>query len=232
MKKHLLFGLAITTAASLWAASPSERETIDKAVARLQTATNYSWTANYTMANAGGGKVEGKADKAGQVLLSMQWGDSGTGMEMVLKGTNGAVKRDGEWKSFADLAAENGQGQRFLRMLQDFKTPTMQLGSLVKYAKDLKLQEGIYSAELTPAGVKELLSFGRSLGGTEVSNPKGSVKFWIKEGALTKYEFHTAGTMTFDGNDRDLDITTTVELKDVGATKLNVPAEAAKKLGS
>jgi hypothetical protein len=63
-----------------------------------------------------------------------------------------------------------------------------------------------------------------------VTNPKGSVKFWLKDGALVKYEFHVSGTISFNGNDFDSDRATTVEIKDVGATKVDAPEEAKKKL--
>jgi hypothetical protein len=36
--------------------------------------------------------------------------------------------------------------------------------------------------------------------------------------------------MSFNGNDMDVDRTTTVEIKDVGTTKITVPEEASKKL--
>jgi molybdopterin/thiamine biosynthesis adenylyltransferase len=36
--------------------------------------------------------------------------------------------------------------------------------------------------------------------------------------------------VNFNGNDRDVDRTTTVEIKDVGTTKVEVPADALKKL--
>jgi len=36
--------------------------------------------------------------------------------------------------------------------------------------------------------------------------------------------------MNFNGNDVDIDRTTTVEIKEVGSTKVDVPEEAKKKL--
>jgi hypothetical protein len=36
--------------------------------------------------------------------------------------------------------------------------------------------------------------------------------------------------VSFNGNDRDVDRTTTVEIKDVNSTKIEVPDEAKKKL--
>ena len=38
------------------------------------------------------------------------------------------------------------------------------------------------------------------------------------------------GKVSFNGNDRDVDRTTTVEIKDVGTTKVEVPEGAKKKL--
>jgi hypothetical protein len=38
------------------------------------------------------------------------------------------------------------------------------------------------------------------------------------------------GTVSFNGNDRDVDRTTTVQIKDVGTTKLQVSDDAKKKL--
>jgi len=59
---------------------------------------------------------------------------------------------------------------------------------------------------------------------------KGSVKFWVKNGQLIKYQFHVQGTVSFNGNDRDVDRTTTVEIKDVDTTKIQVSDDAKKKL--
>ncbi len=77
------------------------------------------------------------------------------------------------------------------------------------------------SGDLTEDGAKKLLSFrGRRGGaGPTITNPKGSVKFWIKDGQLVKYQYHVEGTVSFNVNDREVNRTTTVEIKDVNATK-------------
>ncbi len=56
------------------------------------------------------------------------------------------------------------------------------------------------------------------------------MKFWVKDGALAKYEFNVQGKMEFNGNPIDIDRTTTVEIKDVDSTKVEVPEEAKGKL--
>jgi hypothetical protein len=59
-----------------------------------------------------------------------------------------------------------------------------------------------------------------------VTDASGAVKFWLKDGLISKYEFKVKGTI--NGNARER--TTTVEIKDVGTTKLEVPKGAKKKL--
>src|SRR5206468_4731839 len=71
----------------------------------------------------------------------------------------------------------------------------------------------------------------------EVKNAAGKLAaknnyswIWVKDGVLAKYEFKVQGTMSFNGNDVDIDRTTTVEIKDVGSTKVELPDEAKKKV--
>jgi hypothetical protein len=93
----------------------------------------------------------------------------------------------------------------------------------------LKKDGDSWSASLTEEGAKAFLTFRRS-GGATVTNGKGSVKFWLKDGLIAKYEFKVTGNVSFGGNDMDVDRTTTVEIKDVGATKVDAPEAAKKKL--
>ena len=63
-----------------------------------------------------------------------------------------------------------------------------------------------------------------------MNNAKGNVKFWIKDGELSKYEYNVTGSIKFNENDIDVDRTTDVQIKDVGTTKVTVPESAQKKL--
>jgi hypothetical protein len=47
---------------------------------------------------------------------------------------------------------------------------------------------------------------------------------------ISKYEFKVQGTRSFNGNDREIQQSTTVEVKDLGTTKVSIPEEAKKKL--
>jgi hypothetical protein len=119
-------------------------------------------------------------------------------------------------------------------ILRNLKVPAAEVADLVGKAKELNLVEGVYSGDLTEEGAKSLLTFGGGRGGggnaPEISGAKGSVKFWVKDGMVSKYETKVQGKVSFGGNDREVDRTTTVEIKDVGTTKVDVPEDAKKKL--
>ena len=128
-----------------------------------------------------------------------------------------------------------------VRQAQNLKLPAVEAASLVGLAGDLKADADKITGDLTADGAKSMLSFGgrgrRGGGGgpgggtpPEVTNPKGTVTFWVADGKLTKYQFHVTGSMSFNGNDMDMDRTTTVVISNVGSTKVEVPDDAKKKL--
>ena len=237
MKKSILFSTLILMAGSLLAADSSPKDEVTAAAAALGNQSSYSWHATVTAPGGGrfNGPTDGKTEKAGATWLSMTRGDNTT--EAVLQGDKGAVKMsDSDWQSLAELAKDDGNGgfnrNMFIaRALQSYETPAVQVTNLVAKTKELKQADTAITGDLTEDGAKGLLTFGRpGGGGPTVSNAKGSVKFWIKDGALTKYEFSVTGTVSWNGNDRDVDRTTTVEIKDVGTTKIEVPEAAKQKL--
>ena len=230
MKTQVLTLAASFITASILAADSSPADTVKAAAKALGGKDNYSWKTTIEFGN-NEGTVEGKAEKDGATLLTISGGDQST--DAALKGGKSALKVEGAWKTLAEAAEEGQPGAaRFIsRMLQNFKAPAAEAEDIAGKVKELKLAEGVYSGDLTEEGVKSLLRWRRA-GGTppEVTGAKGSAKFWVKDGALTKYEYKLEGTMTINGNERDVSRKNTVEIKDVGTTKVNVPEEAAKKL--
>jgi len=232
MKAKILVGiLAIITVSVLAADS---KEEVTAAAKKLGQKENYSWKTTLDFGNFST-TTEGKVNQEGLACLSMTAGDNTR--EAFLKGGKAVVKLPEEgWQSLSELennTSGNARGRQFLtRRLQNFKTPAEEAANLVSKTKELKKDEDVYSGELTEAGAKELLTFGRRRGADapEPKNAKGSVKLWIKDGVLTKYEFKQSGTVTVGDNERDIDGTTTTEIKDVGATKIEIPEAAKKKL--
>src|ERR1035437_3970437 len=209
MKKTILFGTIALLGGSLFAADSSPKDDVKNAAKAL--ADNYSW--NTTVAMPPGGNARFRPGP-----------------------TDG--KTAGGWQALADLTKDAGGGgfnpRMFLaRTLQNFKAPAAEAADLADKSKELTKNGDAISSDLTEDGAKSFLSFGPPPGGgggPDITNAKGSVKFWIKDGQLTKYEFHVQGTVDFNGNTRDVDRTTTVEIKDTGKTKVEVPDDAKKKL--
>ncbi len=234
MKRALLFAAAtVSLGVSLIAADSDPKDDITNAAKQLADKGNYSWHTTVKVPEASPfrpGPTDGKAEKEGFTCLTLRFGDNTT--QAVLKGDKAAATTaDGDWQSLSELDGAEGPTRFLGMMLRNFKAPAAQATQLAGYAKDFKKDGDTYSAELTEDGAKTLLSFrGRSGDGPTVTNPKGSVKFWLKDGALTKYEFNVKGNVSFNGNDFDQDRTTTVEIKQVGTTKISVPDEAKKKL--
>jgi hypothetical protein len=239
MKRNILFGAMILLAGSLFAADASPKDEVKAAAKALGNQTNYSWKATVESPNGGGrfnGPTEGKTELGGFTWLSLSMRDNT--VEGVLKGGKGAAKTEDGWQSLAELSQDNGDGgfnpnQFLARRMQSFKAPAAEAADLADKAKELKKDGDAWAGDLTVDGAKSLLTFGRPGTGDNaptVTDPKGSVKFWIKDGQLTKYQFHVQGNMSFNGNERDVDRTTTVQIKDVGTTKLQVSDDAKKKL--
>jgi hypothetical protein len=237
MKKLLPFASLLLAAGTILAAD-SPKDEVTSAAKMLMAADNYSWKS--TVQTTGGGRfrpgpTEGKTEKNGVTMLTITRGENTN--YGILENGKGVVKTDGNWESLSEAAKDDGNGfnptRFFALMLQNYKTPAADAESLAEKTKDLTVAGGVYSGEMTEEGAKDRLTFGRRAGngdGPTVSEAKGSVKFWIKDGTLSKYEFKVEGHVDFNGNERDVNRTTTVEIKDIGSTKVEVPEDARKKL--
>ena len=238
MKNYFLPLMLLALSGSLLTATASPKDDVKNAALALANETNYSWEATVVVppdSRYKPGPTDGKTEKDGYTSLSFNFGDNTTAV--VLQGTNGVIQTDDGWKTLAEATKDNGDGgfnpTMFLaRILQHYQVPAEESASLADEAKELQAADDTIAGDLTDAGAKKLLSFrGRPNGGSPtITDPKGSVKFWIKDGHLLKYQFHVQGTISFNGNDRDIDRTTTVEIKDVNATKVAVPDDAKKAL--
>jgi hypothetical protein len=211
------------------------KDEIAAAAKKLGEQANYSWTTTVVVPEGSRfrpGPTEGKIEKDGFTHLKVSVGDSPT--QAVLKGDQAAVSNsDGGWQSLAELDTGEGAARFKAMAVRNFKAPAAQAAELATGAKELVKDGETWAGELTEESAGALLTFGRRAGandGPTVSNAKGSVKFWLRDGALVKYEVKVSGKVSFNGNEREVERTMTTEIKDVGATKVDVPEEAKKKL--
>lgn len=233
MKKNILSGLAALMASSLMAADSTPKEMVTAAAKKLGALTNYTWTATMVVPDDAPfkpGPTQGKAEKEGFVVLSLSFFDNQ--IQAVLKGKKGAATtEDGSWKTSEELEQQEGPGRFMGILLRVIKRPADEAAELASFATDLKKDGDAYAGDLTEEGAKTLQTFKMPGGDSmSVNEAKGSAKFWVKDGALTKYEFKLKGKMKFGDNEFPNDRTTTVEIKDVNNTKVEVPEAARKKL--
>jgi hypothetical protein len=240
MLRQLFFGAAVCMAS---VAIASDVDDVQSAVKKLADTGNYSWKTTSESANGGpgGGAQEGKTEKDGYTMQTSHFGDNE--IVIVVKGDKGAIKLQDEWKTAAELAADQ-DAQGFARfapqMIKNFKTPAAMANDVASKVKEVKKEDDAYTVELTGDDAKPMMMMGRGRRGggggggqpPEISNAKISVKIWIKDGTISKFVSHATGTATFNGNDIDIDRTTTTEISDVGSTKVDVPDEVKKKLES
>ena len=233
MKTIIRFGLISLLACPLATANAAPKDEVLDAAKKLGEKANYSWATTVVVPEGSRfrpGPTDGKTEKDGFTHLKMTFGDNA--VQAVFKGDKAAFTHpEAGWQTLADLDTSQGTGRFISAFLKGFKAPAAQAAELAAGAKELKKDGDAYASDLTEDAAKPLLTFGRR-GGSDVtvSNAKGSVKFWLKDGLLSKYEFKVSGKVAINDTERDVDRTTTTEIKDIGSTKMEVPEEAKKKL--
>jgi len=238
MNKALIVGLIGVLARTLSAAEFSPQDKIIDASKRLGDKPNYSWT---TTIKEGDGRpgwiglIAGKADKSGLTYLSFEI--FGTPFEVYMNGQKAVVSYtpwEG-WGTFDEAERTSHVAAAVGRYLRSYKAPVVESAALSGKVKDVKEAEGAFSGELKEDAAKEFLESGVRLRreGREppkIANPRGSVKFWIQDGALTKYEINIQGKVSAGDRETDVNRTTTIEIKDIGTTKLELPDKAKQKM--
>jgi len=228
---HLLnAGLLSVLSVALMAADANPSSDVKAAARALVQQKSYAWVS--TPRSEGGtanwrqGPTYGQSEKDGYTYIKFDLGDNT--IEAAFKGTKSAIKFESMWMSSSELVDDRTW---IAGALKAYRPPTGEAEQLAEAAPKLARQaDGTLSGNLTEEKVKDILLMGRQ-SDSPPKDPKGSVRFWLKEGALAKYEFNVQGkVLGRDGQTFDVNRTTTVEIKGVGATKVQVPDEAKQKL--
>jgi hypothetical protein len=225
MKTNLLLSATLLLSGSLLAADTTPKDEVLAAAKKLGEKSGYSWKTTTVVPESAQfkpGPSDGKTAKGGATYVTFSFGDNTT--EIYLKGDQAVAKVDDAWQTRAEMDGDEGPGRFLSFIIRNFKSPVAQAEELAVAAKQLKQEGDVYTSDLTEAGAKEQFRWGN------VTNPNGSVKFWLKDGQLAKLQFKLTGKVDFNGNEIDVDRDTTVEIKDVGTTKVEVPEAALKKL--
>ena len=250
-KGELMTKLMVAAALAL-ALGRAADEDLDKVAAKAAEMGNYSCTVTVKMEGGGGGgggggqgggmpavEMKVKADSP----IHMKAGE----IEAYKKGEIVAVKDGETWKRLErpqrpapgetpDRRRNAAQGFRTMRapheILKDLKSSAF---------KEVKREDGeggrVFSGDLSDEGLKPFSMQGRrggdgggQGGDRPAPNSTGTAKIWVNgDGAITKYEVHIETKFkTRDGEERTTKRTVTGEIKDIGTTQYDVPADAAK----
>jgi hypothetical protein len=235
LKQIATLGLIGLVANGLIAAESASKDKVTDAAKQLGDKSNYSWTTSMKEADGSPGRlgtIEGKAEKGGLTGLNFSVGD--VPVQVFMKGDKGAAQALEGWQTFDEIAQTGGTAAAVVRFLRSYKAPVPETSSLLGDVKELKEADGAFAGDLQENAVNEMLLFGtRRREGQEppkTTDAKGSVKFWIKDGLLSKIEINVQGKVTAGERHSEINRTTTVEIKDVDTTKLDLPSEAKQKL--
>lgn len=198
------------------------------------------------------GPVEGKTQKDGLSYITTKFGDNTS--ETYAKAGKTVTKVEGEWKTPEELAAARGDGNEGGnarrgagrgfggRGIGNGKSAAEQVAETAGKVEKFEEKDGALVGTLSPEAVKSLLTFGGgrrggNAGGNadrpappEPKDTSGTVAYTLKDGNIAKVVTHVKGTLSFNGEDREIDRTTTTEFSAIGSTKLEVPEEVTKKL--
>jgi len=246
IQHRVIFCILLLAVGLPLANADTPKEEVVAAATALGGQPNYSWE-NDTVSISGGGRFtvvnQGKTEKGACTWVDLIRGNVAN--EAFLEGNKCIVQSfDMGWVSLDELAKEpaeiNGApnpNQYLIRNLTNYKLPDAIASDLVTKADSLKkegdaLGGSLMQGNLTEDGAKALLLTGRSgsTTGLVISAAKGYLKFWLNNGLLMKFEFHVTGTISFNGSSRDIDRTTTVVIRDVSNTKINIPGDIKAKL--
>ena len=108
------------------------------------------------------------------------------------------------------------------------------LGVIVAGVADLKVEDGALTGALSETAAKLLLVHAGQKDITPL-RASGTVRLWVRDGMLAKYETRLQGVLSVEGGAGRREVTVnqtaTTTVTEVGTTKVEVPAEAKKKLG-
>ncbi len=227
-------GLAALLAVAL---AGGRDEELAKATKKASEMESYSFKTD-TKIDGKGGKglapaaVEGRFQKDQPASFKLQ------GTEAFRK-TGVLVVKEGEaWKRLDRKKGEKPQkGQVSLLVLGSVKLPHEELADFEKnFEKSEKAVEGettVYTGPLTADAARTLASSGDKAAGKGRASLAytGSARVWVnKDGAIAKYELTLKGKGTVKDKEVEVGITRTVELTEIGTTKVEVPEGAKKAL--
>jgi hypothetical protein len=224
------------------------------AVSRLE---NHSWTEASSDSTSTGGptSIEGKTDGNGLTTIAVI--TTNRTIEGYLHGNNAYVtSHQRNWRSDPRMNKGESPGAFMTRMIRGITPPAQELAILLNSGEKVERDGDVISGDIPEGLARKLLEAGTKrteLKQSESKDPQskpqeakqpvgaegqapvvaaaGNMTLWTKDGLVTKYEVRLRGKVQVDGKETEVVRTRTVEIKDVGTTKIVLPEAARRKLG-
>jgi len=200
------------------------------AMERLEQQPSYLWTSEdevseETRFNAG--PTRGTTVRAGKTHVSISFGPRST--QVVIDGEKAAVtNRDGRWETVW-LSDQGYSSAGFSASIaRGIQTPVEEVKELVPALISLDEIGGELVGALPADVAKDRLATRR--GADAVRDAKGTVRFSISEGLLSRVVVRVEGKLIDDDRVREVWRETTIELTDIGTAKLDLPSGATEAL--
>ena len=234
---------------SALAADSDFQSEVKSAAAALAASPGYRW--NASIRTEGAGPFSGTSGVTGQTQKDgYTWVTSttpGGTLEFARKGEQTAVVLDGSWMTLQQATARSAgrgtpspfnQGGFDRQALAQFKMPPEQVDDVLGKVSNLHREGNAITAELTPEVVNDLILAGTPLGGRggrnrgrggaapQMRNAQGTVSFTISDGVLTGFSVALNGLREAAGNEEKLSRVTTTTISKLGASGVELPANA------
>lgn len=220
-------------------------EGLDKAAAKAAEMTNYSYKTTTTVEGLG---KDGGVGKPVTIEVKIEkdkpWQVKGGATEAFKQGEKVIVKDGDAWKEMAkpgkpaDGSKPDRKAMAVNLALRGLKAPHEQVKDIGTKIKEVKREDSdggaCYSGELTEDAAKEFgaMQSGKAAGKNATFKYTGSVKVFVNgEGSITKLEIVTEGKGAVKDQEMTIKQTRTIEISEVGSTKVEVPEEVTKLLG-
>jgi hypothetical protein len=215
-------------------AEPSEP--LMAGVQALKAAPNYAWTITTEMPGAPFkvASMRGRADADGWLVLETEVGGR---RRMVVGRREGRVFNEaGVWRSPAEAERLKGDENTAAQDLMGAPTPTGELAALLPKLGGLRREaDGSYYGALPEVSAKGLILAvmkGRAPGGfsPELKAPVGNLRLWLQDGRPQRYVISATATASLPFATKEIKRISTVEISEVGSTRVEVPVAARTKL--
>jgi hypothetical protein len=205
------------------------------AIARFHTSAAYAWS-NHVETPGAPFQVPGFTGQIGRDGVAVRRGLVGGQPAVVVSSSTRVVVGFGSsWAPLTNAIVERPKAFADLIELSESAEPAHELQALATGLTNVTaLETGLWKADLAPKDTESIMSGllqrrapQRSL---KISSPQGTLRVWVKAGAVERYEVSTTGVISLPFGKKSLTRICTVTIADGEPAPPEIPAAAREAL--